>query len=316
MTPAEVSRIAKQMISALDTVIVGKSAQNKQAVLVLFCGSHLLIEDVPGVGKTTLAKALAKVSGGQFSRIQFTPDLLPSDVTGTSIYNQNSREFEFHKGPLFANVVLADEINRASPKTQSALLEAMEERTVTVDGVERSVPLPFMVIATQNNVEMAGTFPLPEAQMDRFFGRISLGYPNREVEREMLAAQREAHPLEELRPAVSSEELLQIQRAIRQVTIDPSVQNYVVEVVRATREHSHIYLGASPRAALHLQLAAQASACLEDRTFVTPDDVKACAVLVLAHRILVRGESRTLLDGSESVIQSILKTVPAPVPVR
>lgn len=316
METSSVAQFAQAIISQLDQVISGKPLATRDAVLILLCEGHLLIEDVPGVGKTTLAKALAKSIGGSFSRIQFTPDLLPADVTGSPIYNQKEMTFEFRPGPVFANVLLADEINRATPKTQSALLEAMEERTVTADGELRPLPNPFMVIATQNNVEMSGTYPLPEAQMDRFFGRISLGYPEREAETLMLEQQRESRPVDHMEAIAQTDELLEAQRAVRSVHVDSKLQDYIVSLVRATREHSHVGLGASPRASLHLQHAAQAHAALQGMDFVVPDDVKAVATMILAHRIIPLGETRSRGDAANDIIASVLNSVPTPLPVR
>lgn len=311
-----VAKLAQAIAGQLNHVVAGKAGATRDSVIVLLCGGHLLIEDVPGVGKTTLAKALARSIGGSFSRIQFTPDLLPADVTGSPLYNQREMTFEFRPGPVFANVLLADEINRATPKTQSALLEAMEERTVTADGEERALPSPFMVIATQNNVEMSGTYPLPEAQMDRFLGRISLGYPDRESETQMLEQQREVRPVDQLQPVVSIPELIEAQQAVREVHVDQKLQDYIVSLVRATREHSHVGLGASPRASLHLQHAAQAHAAWQGMDYVVPDDVKAVAVMVLAHRIIPRGETRSRGDAANDIIASVLNSVPTPLPVR
>lgn len=316
MTIEQVASISRLLQQDLNHVIAGKPEATRSAVLVLLCEGHLLIEDVPGVGKTTLAKTLARAIGGTFSRVQFTPDLLPTDITGSSIYNQVEQSFEFRTGPVFANVLLADEINRSTPKTQSALLEAMEERTVSAEGVARSLPRPFMVVATQNNVEMAGTFPLPEAQMDRFFGRISLGYPDRQAEKQMLLDQRVGRPLESVRAQLTLDELLAAQAAVREVHVEDRVQEYIVDVARASREHSFVALGASPRAALHLQHAAQAHAAMEQRDFVTPDDVKAIARLVLAHRLIPRGDTRSRSHAADEIVEQLLSSVPAPVPTR
>lgn len=315
MTHEQISQLSSKISLSLDRVLVGKHEVVQQALLTLLCGGHLLIEDVPGVGKTTLAKGLARVLGGSFRRIQFTPDLLPSDVTGTSILNQETRTFEFQAGPLFANVVLADEINRATPKTQSALLEAMEEHQVTVDGIGHAVPDPFFVVATQNNIEMMGTFPLPEAQLDRFFARVAIGYPDRDAEIRMAQGQQQAIPVDELEPVVSIEELRTMQRAIRGVHVEDRVREYIVDLVRATREHAHASLGASPRATLHLQLASQAKAVMQGRGFVVPDDVKSVASVVLSHRMIVRGASGLDANGV-NLVHGILERVPAPVPVR
>jgi MoxR-like ATPase len=315
MTIQDVANLTDSLTAKLDGVIAGKSVATRKAVTVLLCQGHLLIEDVPGVGKTTLAKALARLIGGTFSRIQFTSDLMPSDVSGASIYNQKEQIFEFLPGPIFANVMLADEVNRATPKTQSALLEAMEERTVTVDGVQRGLPDPFLVIATQNNIEMAGTFPLPEAQMDRFFGRITLGYPDRDAEQRMLEDQQVNRADEALVPIATLEELRAAQLLIRQVRVDSTVRQYMVDITRASREHPLVSLGASPRATLHLQHGAQAIAAGLLRDFVTPDDVKVVAELVLSHRIVPRSEARLRGQAGTEIIQSIIQSVPTPVPV-
>lgn len=316
MDISSVARASEAICREVEAVLLGKEQTVRQAVLTLLCGGHLLIEDVPGVGKTTLAKALARVIGGDFHRIQFTPDLLPSDVTGTSIFNQESRHFEFIPGPVFGNVVLADEINRATPKTQSALLEAMEERQVTSDGVERRLPEPFFVLATQNNVEMMGTFPLPEAQLDRFFGRLSIGYPSREAEKDMLTSQLERHPIESVRPVTTPAELSEMQKVVRTVEVTDSVKEYIVDIVRATREDTLAVLGSSPRGSLNLMHGAQAHALMQGREYATPDDVQAVAVLVLSHRMITRGESRHGLDGSQALIESILTRIAVPVPHR
>ncbi|GBC90729.1 MAG: MoxR family ATPase [Fimbriimonadales bacterium] len=309
----EVAHQARTLIQAVERVILGKTEAVRLMITGLLSGGHLLIEDIPGVGKTTLARALARAIGGQFRRIQFTPDLLPADVTGSVIYNQRTGQFEFHPGPIFANIVLADEINRATPKTQSALLEAMEERTVSVEGASHPLPHPFLVIATQNNIEMVGTYPLPEAQMDRFFARVSLGYPSPEVEEQILASRQLRSPLDTLEPVLSLEQLEQLQQQVRRVYISPAVRRYLVAVVNATRHHPQIALGASPRASLALMLAAQANAILSERHFVTPDDVQRMAVPVLAHRLILRSDSQGKIPRAEQVIQEILKQVPVPM---
>ncbi|MBI1757242.1 MAG: MoxR family ATPase [Fimbriimonas ginsengisoli] len=303
------------MIAEVERAIVGKTDTVADAVLALLCNGHLLIEDVPGVGKTTLAKALARSIGGDFRRIQFTPDLLPSDITGSSIFNQKTAQFEFRAGPVFGNIVLVDEINRATPKTQSALLEAMEERQVTTDGISRELPNPFFVLATQNSIEMTGTFPLPEAQLDRFFMRISLGYPERDSERTILRTQQADQPLDSVREVISMKELLKMQAAVREVFVHESVRDYVVDVVRGTRESSQLHLGASPRGSLYLLRAAQAHAAMHGSEFVRPDDVKAVAVPVLAHRVLPRAELRMRGGGAGEVIERVLEGIVAPVPV-
>ncbi len=313
-----VTSIAAQSLAIIEEVeraIVGKRETVTQAVLTLLCGGHLLLEDIPGVGKTTLAKALAKSIGGEFRRIQFTPDLLPSDITGSSIFNQKQSEFEFRPGPIFGNVILVDEINRATPKTQSSLLEAMEERQVTSDGETRLLPKPFFVIATQNAIEMTGTYPLPEAQLDRFFARLSLGYPDRENETAILGAQQVAHPLELVKTVVTLEQMLEMQAQVRDIFVHETIRNYIVDVVRATRESNLLLMGASPRGSLHLMRAAQASAAIAGHDYVRPDDVKAMACAVLAHRVLPRAELRSKGQTTIQVIERILDTVPAPVPV-
>lgn len=315
LSEAEAQAVAEQartLIRAVESVIFGKSETVRLITIGLLSGGHLLVEDIPGVGKTTLARAVAKAIGGQFRRIQFTPDLLPGDVTGSIVYNQARGAFEFHPGPVFANIVLADEINRATPKTQSALLEAMEERTVSIEGESHPLPLPFLVIATQNNIEMVGTYPLPEAQMDRFFARAALGYPSPEVEMRILESRQIGSPLEELQPVMTPEQLLQLQRQTRRVYIAPSVRRYLVEVVNATRHHPKVMLGASPRASIALMLGAQAHALLSNRYYVTPDDVQQMAIPVLAHRLMMRSDG----SGSaraETVIREILSQIPVPI---
>lgn len=311
---SEIARETEDVVDEIERVIVGKRDVVTQAVLCLICNGHLLIEDIPGVGKTTLSKALSMAVGGEFSRIQFTPDLLPADITGSSIFNQKSSEFEFRAGPIFGNVVLVDEINRATPKTQSALLESMEERQVTVDGVTHALPSPFFVIATQNSVEMTGTFPLPEAQLDRFFMKLSLGYPSRESEAKILFQQQAEHPLDSVRQILSPKRLIEIQAAVREVFVHEDVRNYVIDVVRATRESNQLLVGSSPRGSLHLMRAAQARAASLGFEFVRPDDVKAMAAAVLGHRVVPRAELRIRGRGAEEAIEQILRTVPAPVP--
>ncbi|MCW5936183.1 MAG: MoxR family ATPase [Fimbriimonadaceae bacterium] len=314
MTASEVARVAQTVVAEVEKAIIGKRETVETAVLTLLCEGHLLIEDVPGVGKTTLAKALSRAIGGEFRRIQFTPDLLPSDITGTSIFNQEARDFEFRPGPLFSNVVLVDEVNRATPKTQSALLEAMEERQISVDGVTHVLERPFFVLATQNNVEMTGTFPLPEAQLDRFFARVILGYPSRESEAEMIRAQQTAHPIDDVVAAVTTEEMIRAQAAVREVFVHDSVREYIVDVVRATRSSSLVYLGSSPRGSLYLMHAAQARAAMQGSDYVRPDDVKFCAPFVLGHRLMVRGEVRARGTTGEDIVLQHLDGVPVPIP--
>ncbi|MGQ9466091.1 MAG: AAA family ATPase [Anaerolineae bacterium] len=307
-----VQSFAQRLIANVERVIVGKRAAVELAVIGLLCQGHLLLEDVPGTGKTMLARSIARSLGCSFSRIQFTPDMLPSDVTGVSIYNQATRQFEFRPGPIMAQIVLADEINRATPKTQAALLEAMEERQITVDGVTRPLPRPFMVLATQNPIEYEGTFPLPEAQLDRFFLRIRLGYPAAEDEIRILERQQYRHPIEELEMVASVEELLQAQEAIRAVYVAPAVKRYIVELTRRTREYPDIYLGASPRGSLTLYRAGQARAAISGRDFVLPDDVKALALPALGHRVIIGPTARMRDVTAEEIVEEILRKVPVP----
>jgi MoxR-like ATPase len=319
----------RRLIAQIERVIVGKHDTVEMVVIALLARGHVLIEDIPGVGKTTLAKALARAAGGSFRRIQFTPDLLPGDVTGLTIYNQKTDEFSFHPGPVFTNILLADEINRATPKTQSALLEAMEEAQVTLEGETRALPSPFFVIATQNPVEYRGTYPLPEAQMDRFLMRVRLGYPQRIEEIEMLdrhaaaitseenqhLPNQSAALLERVQPALSAAEVSRLQHERTRVHVAPPVREYIVDLAHATRGHVQVALGASPRAGLALQRAAQAHALVDGREYVTPDDVKALAPAVLPHRIIVRGEGGLNGQGAtsaEKLIRRLLDEVPVP----
>ncbi|MBS1706170.1 MAG: MoxR family ATPase [Armatimonadetes bacterium] len=311
----DIQVLAQNLSSEIGKAIVGKREQIDLAVLAMLCNGHLLLEDIPGVGKTTLAKALSRALGGEFRRMQFTPDLLPADVTGSIVYSPRDGSFEFRPGPVFGNVVLVDEINRATPKTQSALLEAMEERQVTSDGVTHMLPKPFFVIATQNNVEMTGTYPLPEAQLDRFFGRLSLGYPDRDAEAEILAGQQIIHPLELVSQRVEIEEFLNAQAGVRDIFIHDSVRHYIVDVVRQTRDHSLLTMGASPRGSLHLAHAAQGFAAIQGADFVTPDHVKAVSKFVLAHRIIPRGEVKARGMSNEEIVDQVLNAVPVPLPI-
>jgi MoxR-like ATPase len=304
---------ARLVVEAVETAIVGKRQIVQSALAVLLSNGHLLIEDIPGVGKTTLAKALARALGCEFKRIQFTPDLLPSDVTGTSIFNQKNSEFEFREGPVFANIVLADEINRSTPKTQSSLLECMEERQVTVDGVTRTLPAPFFVIATQNNIELSGTYPLPEAQLDRFAARISIGYPGRADELKILENQMHSRPVDTIQAVLSAPEVVHLQQEVRNVHVDQSLRQYVLELVTSTRTHPSVTLGASPRGSLSLLHASQALAALEGREYVTPDDIKAMAVSVLAHRVIIRPEFRIKGQTSQNVVSELLQRIPVPI---
>jgi len=308
----EMGQRAQALADNIRLVIRGKDAQVEMAVVALISGGHLLIEDVPGVGKTMLARSLALSLSGTYCRIQFTPDLLPSDITGTTVFNQKSSEFEFRPGPVFANVVLADEINRATPRTQSSLLEAMDEGQVTVDGTPHALPQPFFVIATQNPIEYHGTFPLPEGQLDRFCMSISLDYPSEDYEKEIVESQLEEHPVARLQHVLQTDELPGLQGASRAVSVDPDVLAYAVSLVRATREDESFSMGASPRGTIFLVRTAQARAFLEGRDFITPDDVKAMAVPVLSHRVIPASRSRGLSE-SRPAISRILARVPVPV---
>lgn len=305
---------SQKLIDQIEVAIVGKSETVRKSVISLLCNGHILLEDIPGVGKTTLAKALARSIGGEFRRIQFTPDLLPADVTGVSIFNQKESEFQFRPGPVFGNVVLADEINRATPKTQSALLEAMEERQVTSDGATRPLPNPFFVIATQNTLEMTGTYPLPEAQLDRFFARLSLGYPDRASEVTVLGLHDEQQK-GEVDSVLAPAELVEMQEEVRRIFVHDRIKEYVVDVVRATRESNQLMMGASPRGSLHLMRAAQACAALKGDTFVSPDDVKYMSTAVLGHRVQARAEARLQGLTTDEIVARILETVPTPIPV-
>jgi len=296
-------------------VMVGKHEVAELAMVALLAEGHLLIEDVPGIGKTTLAKAIARSIGCSFGRIQFTPDLLPSDVTGISYFNQKSQEFEFRPGPILNQIVLADEINRATPRTQSALLEAMQERQITVEGHTRHLPPPFIVLATQNPIELEGTFPLPEAQIDRFLMRIRIGYPSEEKENDLLLRYEQEDPLEHLPPVVTAEEVVTMQREIRSVRVEESVREYLVQVVRATREHPSVSLGVSPRGTLALYRTAQALAVLRGREYVLPDDVKTLTPHVLTHRILISPQTRLRGRTPEEIVAEIVDQIPVPVEV-
>ena len=308
----ELVRVAHRVGDAVESVIEGKSDAVRLALTVLLAEGHVLIEDVPGVGKTMLAKALARSTGCSVRRIQFTPDLLPSDITGVSAYNQERREFEFKPGPVFANIVVGDEINRASPKTQSALLECMEERQVTVDGRTYTLTPPFMVIATQNPIEMEGTYPLPEAQRDRFTARISMGYPSAESELAMLDAHGSSSPLDTLEPVARAEDISDLITAVRTVHVAEALKQYVIRLVAATRSSPELRLGASPRATLHLLRAGRARAALDGRDFVIPDDMQALALPVLAHRLLPSAEAVVTRQPPEQVLAAIVDRVPLP----
>lgn len=307
-----VQSVANRVVNNVQTVIIGKQNEVRFTLLALLCEGHLLIEDVPGVGKTMLARAIARSIGCTFRRIQFTPDMLPSDVTGVSIYNQKTQEFEFRAGPIMAQMVLTDEINRATPKTQSALLEAMEERQITVDGVTYPIARPFMVLATQNPIEYEGTFPLPEAQVDRFMMRINLGYPLKNHEVDMLTRQSDHHPIQDVDQVVTVEDLVEAQRAARTVYVDNLVKEYIVDLVNTTRDHPDIYLGASPRGSLALFNASRAWAAMEGRDFVVPDDIKLLAESTLAHRLIVSPSARIKNVNARQVIEDSLRHTPVP----
>ncbi|NPV68293.1 MAG: MoxR family ATPase [Anaerolineae bacterium] len=307
-----VQRVAEQIINNVSNVIIGKRNEIRLTTLGLLCNGHILIEDVPGVGKTMMARALAKSIGCTFSRIQFTPDMLPTDVTGVSVYNQKTMEFEFRPGPIMAQIVLSDEINRATPKTQAALLEAMEEHQITVDGRTYRLGPPFLVLATQNPIEYEGTFPLPEAQLDRFLLRIELGYPSPQEEIAMLDSQQYEHPVNLIQQVVSVQELLAAQQAIRDVYLAPEIKQYIIDLVTATRRHPDVYLGASPRGALALYRTAQARAASVGHDYVQPDDIKALAEATLAHRIIVGPTARIRDISAQAIVRDILATVPVP----
>jgi MoxR-like ATPase len=308
-----IAEVARRLRENIQKVIVGKDEVINLTQVSVLCEGHVLLEDVPGIGKTTLARALAASLGCSFRRIQFTPDLLPSDVTGLNWFNQKEQLFEYRPGPIMSQVVLADEINRATPRTQSALLEAMQERQVTVDGVTRLVPRPFLVMATQNPVELEGTFPLPEAQVDRFLLRIAIGYPSEVEENAILERFRLADPLPDLQPVTSAEEMMGLQQERRQVRVEDSVRSYIVQVARATRTHNEIELGASPRATLSLYQSAQAWAAIQGREFVLPDDVKAMAPHVLTHRLMISPQAQLRGRQPEELVAAIVDTVPVPV---
>lgn len=308
----DIQAFTHMLVENLEKVIVGKRQIIELVLIGLLCRGHILIEDVPGVGKTMLARCLAKSLGGKFNRLQFTPDMLPSDVTGVSIFNQVNRQFEFRPGPIVADIVLADEINRATPKTQSALLEAMEERQITVDGVTHPLSPQFMVLATENPIEYEGTFPLPEAQLDRFLLRIRIGYPDLNDEVKILEIQQLEHPITSIEPVTTEEKLAQVQGAVKHIYIAPAVKRYIVELTRATRDHGEIYLGASPRGSLGLFRCGQARAAIHGRDYVLPDDIKHVAEFVLAHRIVLNPSARLRDINAGQIIQEILQKLPVP----
>jgi len=308
----DLKQFGEKVIANLEKVIVGKSASVEMVVIGLLCQGHVLIEDVPGVGKTMLARSLAKSLDCTFNRIQFTPDMLPSDVTGVSIYNQQKQKFEFRSGPIMGQIILADEVNRATPKTQAALLESMEEHQVTVDGITHPLPAPFMVLATQNPIEYEGTFPLPEAQLDRFLLRVRMGYPSASEEMKILGAQQLQHPIEALQSVVKVSELLKAIEAVRKVYVSPVLQRYIIDLVGRTRQSGDVYLGASPRGSLSLFRAAQARAALNGRDHVLPDDVKALAISVLGHRIIVAPAARLRELSADRIVQEVVYSTPVP----
>ena len=306
------AKVARGIVENVSTVIVGKKAVIEQALATVIAQGHLLIEDVPGVGKTMLAKSISISIGCSFKRIQFTPDLLPSDIVGVSIYNQSTGEFEFRPGPVMAQVVLADEINRATPKTQSALLEAMEELQVSVDGVTRLLERPFVVMATQNPIEYEGTFPLPEAQLDRFLLRISLGYPSFTEELSVIEQQEQTHPIDHLKAVATAEDVIGLQNAAKNVYVDGAVREYIVGLIEATRTHEDVFLGASPRASLGMFRVVRAMALIQDRDYVIPDDVKDLAYSVLGHRMILAPSARMRGLQTRQVIEGLLELVPVP----
>ena len=312
----QTQKLAEKLIKNLENVIIGKRHTLEQVVVCLLCQGHLLIEDVPGTGKTILARSLAKSIGGIFSRIQFTPDMLPSDIIGVSIYNQERRKFEFRPGPIMAQIVLADEINRATPKTQSALLEAMEEKQITVDGESHKLQLPFMVIGTQNPIEYEGTFPLLEAQLDRFFMRVALGYPSILEEIKVLESQQIIHPIENLLNVLDIKNILAAQEVVKNIHVSQPIKRYIVDIVRATREHVDIYLGASPRGSIGLFKAGQAFAAMSGRDFVLPDDIKSLVVPLLAHRMIVKPGAKLQEMSANIIIEEILSKIPVPTSVE
>jgi MoxR-like ATPase len=311
--PADVAGTASRLVANMEKVIIGKRSQLALALAAYFCEGHILLEDVPGVAKTMFARALARSVGCTFKRLQCTPDLLPTDVTGVSVFNQKSGEFEFRPGPVFAQTLLADEINRATPRTQAALLEAMGERRVSADGQTYVLKPPFLVLATQNPVDQEGTFPLPEAQLDRFLVRLSLGYPSFEEESKMLTRLQKGHPIDELQPVVKAEDVLACQEEVRGIHVDEKIKKYILDIVHASREHEDILLGGSPRASIALFRTGQALAAIQGRDFVTPDDVKRMAHPVLAHRIILRPESRLRKKTPAAVVTELVTDAKVPV---
>lgn len=308
----DIRAFSKKVVDNLEKVVIGKSDALRLIVIGLICQGHVLIEDVPGVGKTMMARSLARSLDCSFNRIQFTPDMLPSDVTGVSIFNQQTREFEFRAGPIIGQIILADEINRATPKTQAALLEAMEERQVTVDGVTHFLPSPFMVLATQNPIEYEGTFPLPEAQLDRFLMRVRIGYPGHSDEVRILEDQQLKHPIETLKPVISVKTISEVMKAVKEMYVSQAVKNYIVDLTSRTRQSSDVYLGASPRGSLALFRTGQALAAFHGRDYVLPDDIQALAVPVLGHRIIVGPAARLREVSADRIVREIVENTPVP----